>query len=51
MAITSAEEVVTALYISLDQKYISTTEFDELYADANSLVARINALIRSLKKL
>lgn len=50
MSITSMEEVVTALYISLDQKYISQTEFQELYADANRLVARINALIKSFKK-
>lgn len=50
VAITSIEEVVTALYISLDQGYITQSEFDELYQDANLLVARINALIKSLKK-
>lgn len=49
MAITSCEEVVTALYISLDQGYIKKEEFDMLYDDANALVAKINALIRSLK--
>lgn len=51
MAITSVEEVVTALYISLDQKYIFQEQFDQLYSDANVLVAKINALIKSLKKL
>lgn len=48
-AITSAEEVVTGLYLSLDQKFISKAEFDLLYEDANRLVAKINALIKSLK--
>lgn len=49
MAITSCEEVVTALYISLDQNYLNKKDFDILYEDANRLVARINALIRSLR--
>lgn len=48
MSITSAEEVVTALYLALDQKYISNKEFDNLYQEANLLVARINALIKTL---
>lgn len=51
MAITSTEEVVTALYIALDQEYLSKRDFDGLYVDANSLVARLNALIKTLKKL
>lgn len=50
MAITSCEEGVTALYIALDQKYIDKKEFDILYDEANALVAKINALIRSLKQ-
>lgn len=50
MAITSCEEVVTALYIALDQKYIDKKEFDILYDEANALVAKINALIKSLKQ-
>lgn len=49
-AITSIEEVVTALYISLDLKYISQTKFDIAYDFSNRLVAQINALINSLKK-
>lgn len=49
MAITSCEEVVTALYISLDQNYLNKKDFDILYEDANRLVARMNALIRSLR--
>ncbi len=49
MAITSCEEVVTALYIALDQKYMRKSEFESLYKDANLLVAKINALMKSLK--
>jgi len=49
MAITSAEEVVTGLYIALDLEYLKQNEFDKLYKDLNSLVARINSLIKSLK--
>src|SRR3990167_5741986 len=47
MAIGSCEEVITALYIALDQKYLKEAEFDSLYKDANMLVAKINALIKS----
>lgn len=50
MAITSAEEVVACLYLALDLDYISQKQFDELYLRANQLVARINALIKSLSK-
>lgn len=50
-AITSTEEVVTGLYIALDQNYLDKDIFQSLYMDANSLVAKINALIKSFKKL
>ena len=50
MAIGSCEEVVTALYIALDQRYIDKKNFDIIYEDANRLVAKINALIKSLNK-
>lgn len=46
-SITSVEEVVSALYIALDQGYLKQLAFDELYTDSNQLVARINALIKS----
>lgn len=46
MAITSCEEVVAALYISLDQGYIKKEDFDDIYKDANLLVARLNALVK-----
>lgn len=48
MAITSAEEVVTGLYLAIDLEYIRQNEFDEIYTDINNLVARINSLIKSL---
>jgi len=48
MAITSVEEVVTALYLSMDQKYISQKEFGSRYEEANQIVAKLNALIRSI---
>lgn len=48
MAIGSCEEVVTALYISLDQKYLKKQDFDRLYEEANLIVAKLNALIKSL---
>jgi len=50
MAMTSLAEVITALYIAHDQKYITQKEFDTIYVSANKLAARINALINSLKK-
>lgn len=48
MAITSVEEIVTALYIALDQKYLTQAEFDSLYQEAHMIVAKLNALIKSL---
>jgi len=50
MAITSTEEVVTGLYIALDQAYVDQVLFNELYQEANRIVARVNALINSLRK-
>ena len=49
MAITSAEEVVTGLYIALDLGYLTKEKFDISYKSLNNLVARINSLIKSLK--
>jgi len=48
MSLTSAEEVVTALFIALDQKYLSQIEFDRLYEEAHMIVAKLNALINKL---
>lgn len=48
MAVTSLSEVVTALYIALDQKFTEKTEFEKLYDKANKLAARINATIKSI---
>ena len=49
-SVGSMEEVVTVLYIALDQKYINKKEFDNLYNKSNKLVLKINALINSLRK-
>lgn len=46
---TSLEEVISGLYVSLDQKFISINEFNELYNFAQKLSAKLNALINSLK--
>ncbi|MEK7580783.1 MAG: four helix bundle protein [Patescibacteria group bacterium] len=44
----SVNEVVTALYIALDQKFIKEGKFDELYEFTLRLNARLNALIKSI---
>lgn len=49
MSITSLEEVVSGLYISLDQNFISKKEFDKFYEDSHRLMAKLNALVGSLK--
>lgn len=48
MAISSTEEVVTGLYIALDQKYLGTALFDNLYQEAHMIVAKLNALVKKL---
>lgn len=49
MSITSLEEVVTVLYLSLDSEYINQKEFEETYIAANNLSAKINSFINKLK--
>lgn len=48
MSITSVDEVVTALYIALDQEYVEQKEFDELYELAIKQTARTAALIKQI---
>ena len=48
MSLASLEEVVSGLYISLDQSFIGEEVFNELYIRANELAAKLNALIKSL---
>lgn len=50
VAIGSVEEVVAAIYISLDLSFLSRDDFDSLYDEANNLAARLNATITSLKR-
>lgn len=46
----SVNEVVTALYIALDQNFLSQKQFDELYDFSLRLNARLNALIKSISR-
>ncbi|MFH0936865.1 MAG: four helix bundle protein [Candidatus Daviesbacteria bacterium] len=48
MAITSTEEVVTALFIALDQGYIRKSDFEKLYQESHMIVAKLNALIKKI---
>lgn len=48
MSITSVDEVVTALYIALDQGYINNNDFDELYEDCARQTARTAMLIKRM---
>lgn len=48
IALTSLEEVVTGLYIALDENFINQQNFDILYKPANQLAAKLNALINTL---
>ncbi len=48
MSITSADEVVTALYIALDLGYINRKEFDELYELCHRQTSRTAAFINRI---
>lgn len=48
MSITSTEEVVTALFIALDLKYLNQSEFNLLYEESHMIVAKLNALIKKI---
>jgi four helix bundle protein len=50
ISLSSLEEVVSGLYISLDQNFMGQREFEELYENANELAAKLNALINKLNK-
>ncbi|KKR75868.1 MAG: hypothetical protein UU21_C0025G0005 [Candidatus Levybacteria bacterium GW2011_GWA2_40_8] len=41
MAIGSCEEVVTGMFIALDQGYIEKKKFDIIYTNANNLTAKL----------
>lgn len=49
ISIASLEEVVSALYVALDQSFLEHKEFDILYNKANILASKLNALISKLK--
>ena len=48
MAQGSVNEVVTGLYLALDQKLVNQKQFDEAYESALILNAKLNALIKSI---
>lgn len=50
MAITSVDEVVTGLYIALDQGYLRKSHFDEIYEMAAKQTARTAAFIKRIAK-
>lgn len=45
----SSSEVQNDLYIALDLKYISQTEFNQLYQEAKKIAKQINGLMTYLK--
>lgn len=45
----STAEVQNNLYIALDLKYVSQTEFNQLYQEAKKIAQQINGLITYLK--
>lgn len=48
MSITSVDEVVTALYIALDQGYLDKSQFDEIYELASKQTARTAVFIQRM---
>ena len=46
----SVSEVQSQLYAALDQQYISSEQFDEIYAKANVTERQINALVGYLAR-
>lgn len=44
----SINEVITGLYIALDQQYIRKTNFDEIYSNAEELAKMISCLQKKL---
>lgn len=49
IAMSSAAEVQSHLYIALDQRYIDQTQFDEIYEQANKTARIISGLITYLR--
>lgn len=45
----SATQVMSQLYLALDQNYIQTNDFDKLYVDTKSVHATIGGFIKYLK--
>lgn len=50
MAQGSVNEVVSAFYIALDQKFLDRGQFDQVYDFALKVNAKLNALIKSVSR-
>ena len=50
IALASVNEVVAALFISYDQKFINGEGFEEVRRDAGHLAAQIKSFIKALNK-
>ena len=49
IAMSSAAEVQSHLYVAIDQKYLSQESFDEIYAQADNASKIISGLIKYLR--
>lgn len=49
IAMSSAAEVQSHLYVAIDQKYLSQESFDEMYAQAEKTGKIISGLIKYLR--
>ena len=50
MSLASLEEVVSAMYISLDQKFINQEKFNTIYEESHALAIKIKSFINFLSK-
>ena len=50
IAMSSAAEVQSHLYVALDQGYVGQNEFDKIYKQANKSAMMISGLIKYLRK-
>lgn len=50
MALASLDEVIAALYVALDQKFLEESRFQELRKDAGHLAAQIKSFVKALNK-
>ena len=49
IAMSSAAEVQSHLYVALDQSYINREEFEKIYSQANKTAKMISGLVKYLR--